>query len=157
MQTLPKPNRGASQATPVNPVLPTSVLDGKVVFESGATRNAGVIGDDGDIPLRYDLMLDNTQALKRIARTYGEGSLKYPPRNWMLGFPESSLLNHVTSHLIAHREGDQSEDHLAHACWNLMTLMWVQDEMPHLLDATGLLVNENSSAENATPTNSHEG
>lgn len=136
MPTLPKPNDGAPEKAPRQ-----TDLSHAVVFETGATRNAGVTGDYGTIPLRYDLLLDNVHALQRLARTFGEGSLKYPARNWMKGIPESSLLNHAMAHIVAHMKGDTSEDHLAHAVWNLSTLMWVQDERPDLLDVTGKAAN----------------
>lgn len=111
--------------------------DKRVTYASGATRCAGVAGDGGAFPLRYDLLLDNVTALKRVARTFGEGSLKYPARNWMKGMPESGLINHALAHIVMHREGDTTEDHLAHAVWNLMTLMHMQEKMPQQLDVTG--------------------
>ncbi len=86
--------------------------------------------------LRYDLMLDNDVAMRRIAEVFGEGFRKYPFRNWKKGFPESVYINHAFEHLRMYLTGDQSEDHIAHACWNLMALMFAQERLPELLDLT---------------------
>lgn len=86
--------------------------------------------------LRFDLMLDNDVAMRRIAEVFGEGFRKYPFRNWKKGFPESVYINHAFEHLRMYLTGDTSEDHLAHATWNLMSLMWLQEKKPELLDLT---------------------
>lgn len=87
-------------------------------------------------PLRYDLLVDNDVGFRRLAEAFGEGLLKYKPRNWKKGFPESVFINHIQEHLRLHLTGDQTEDHLAHACWNLYALMFVQERLPHLMDLT---------------------
>lgn len=86
--------------------------------------------------LRYDLMLDNDVAMRRIAEVFGEGFRKYPFRNWKKGFPESVYINHAFEHLRMHITGDTTEDHIAHATWNLMSLMFTQERRPELLDIT---------------------
>jgi hypothetical protein len=113
-----------------------AVLGERETFSTDAVRCAGVAGDKGAFPLRYDLIFGNTEALKRIARTYGEGSLKYAPNNWKKGFPESVLFNHALAHLTEYAEGDTSEDHLAHAAWNILTLMHQQTHHLELMDMT---------------------
>jgi hypothetical protein len=104
-------------------------------FETGAKRGGGVAGDEHSrFPLRFDLLIANLSFMNRMAAVYGEGAQKYTDDNWKKGIPEKSLMNHAMAHLIRHLSGDQTEDHLAHATWNFMALMWVQDNRPDLLD-----------------------
>lgn len=107
------------------------------VSETGATRET-LYPKGPDFPMRFDLIFTNTEALQRLARTYGEGCQKYGPKNWQKGFPESVLISHALDHLQKWFQGSK-EDDLAHAVWNLMTLMWVQENKPELLDLTGHL------------------
>jgi len=95
-------------------------------FESGAVRGT----DTADV--RYDLI--TPVGLRRIAETYAEGAVKYTPRNWEKGIPASNLLNHAMRHVELWRGGDRSEDHLAHATWNLMTIMHFEEVMPVMID-----------------------
>lgn len=94
-------------------------------FESGAKRVPVVAGQDGRIIPRFDLI--SPRAMLRIATTYGEGAIKYGERNWEKGLPPYDLMNRVFAHLNAFQAGDRSEDHLAHATWNLMALMHFED------------------------------
>jgi hypothetical protein len=108
------------------------------------TYNTGAIRSElyGQDPLGFDIRLDlvmmNGEALRRLAAAYGEGAVKYDKDpdtvNWMKGFPESVLLKHAIEHLICHLEGDKTEDHLAHATWNLFTAMWQEKYKPELMD-----------------------
>jgi len=87
-------------------------------------------------PARYDLLFRNATALRRLAETWGEGEAKYGPDNCWKGFPESVDVSHALEHIRLYLAGDQADDHLSHAVWNLMHLMWVQDNKPGLLDLT---------------------
>lgn len=107
------------------------------VSSTGAMRET-LYPKGPDFPMRFDLIFTNTEALQRIARTYGEGNQKYGPTNWKKGFPESMLIAHAIDHLQKWMNGAM-EDDLAHLVWNIMTLMWVQDNKPELLDLTGHL------------------
>ena len=82
---------------------------------------------------RYDLVSEI--GLERLAKTYAEGISKgYEEHNWRLGQPFSVLLNHVLWHLNAYKQGDSSEDHLAHAAFGLFALMEFQATRPELND-----------------------
>lgn len=105
---------------------------------TGAVRETLHHKGDKGFPLRYDLIFTNEVAVRRLAETYGEGFLKYGADNWKQGFDESVLLNHAFDHLRRWLMKDQTEDHLSHAVWNLFTLMWVEEQMPELLDVTGI-------------------
>lgn len=106
--------------------------------ETGAVRSKVYSGDaPSEFPARLDLILRNAKGLRALARTYGEGFLKYGRDNRLKGFKESVYLQHALDHLIEYASGDQSEDHLTHAAWNLLELRWVKEEKPELMDVTG--------------------
>lgn len=95
-------------------------------FETGAQRSAEV--DE----FRFDLI--SPIVLRELAATYAEGARKYQPNNWLRGFPASNLLNHALSHIAKWQEGDDSEPHLAHAIWNLATIIHFSKTRPELID-----------------------
>jgi hypothetical protein len=95
-------------------------------FETGAVRSKDA--DDE----RYDLI--TPIGLRRLARTYAEGAKKYGDHNWLKGIPASDLLNHAIRHLVLWSLGDTSEDHLAHAAWNIFSLMHFEETRPSLID-----------------------
>jgi hypothetical protein len=93
-------------------------------FETGAVRS----GDRDDV--RYDLI--SPLAMERLAKTYAEGANKRGAHNWENGMPVSDLLNHALAHIYAFLGGDRSEDHIAHAIWNLMAVIHSLALWPHL-------------------------
>jgi hypothetical protein len=102
-------------------------------FDTGAVRDKNVAGSkDAPYPSRFDLV--SPIALQRVAQTYGEGAAKYDDHNWRKGMPFSSTLNHALAHIIAYMGGDKSEDHLAHAAWNLFALMHFEATRPEMND-----------------------
>jgi len=80
-------------------------------FTSGAVRSS----DAKDV--RYDLI--SPIALEALARTCAEGAAKYSDFNWEKGMPVHDILNHALRHIYKFLGGDRSEEHLAHAMWNL--------------------------------------
>lgn len=86
--------------------------------------------------VRYDLI--SPIAMRRIAETYAEGSIKYGDRNWEKGLPFSNILNHVLAHIYEYMDGasldDDAEDNLAHAAWGLIALMHYEREHPECND-----------------------
>lgn len=91
-------------------------------FASGAVR-----GTDANTT-RYDLI--TPIGLRRLAETYAEGSQKYGDHNWQKGIPTSDLMNHAIRHIYIWLGGDRSEDHLAHAAWNLFAAMHFDEQEP---------------------------
>ncbi len=69
---------------------------------------------------RYDLL--PTRAMRRLARHFEAGALKYSPRNWEKGQPLSRFMDWALRHAFSYLEGRRDEDHLAAAIWNLMAL-----------------------------------
>jgi hypothetical protein len=97
-------------------------------FESGAVR--GIESSNA----RYDLI--TPVGLRRLAETYGEGAVKYGDENWLKGIDCKNLMNHALTHLTQYLAGDRTEDHLAHASWNLFAIMHNEEKMPHLQNIT---------------------
>lgn len=94
-------------------------------FPTGAKRGT-------ELKLRFDLL--NEVAERRLAATQAEGAHKYGDNNYRKGMPAHDLLNHAMAHINAYRAGNTSEDDLAHAVWNLCTLMFVEEKLPELMD-----------------------
>lgn len=74
---------------------------------------------------RYDSI--SPIALRRLAETHFEGDTVYGRGNWRKGLPISDTLNHAVKHIFEYFEGDQSEDHLAHAFWGLAAAMHYEE------------------------------
>ena len=89
----------------------------------------GMIRDKQAGKIRYDLIPPD--ALKRLAEVYTKGAEKYAPRNWEKGSPFSrvwaSFLRHAMAYWLGEEDGE--DDHLAQACWNLMTLMAYEERI----------------------------
>lgn len=95
-------------------------------FDTGAIRST-----DAD-EYRYDLI--TPIGLARLAKTCKEGADKYGDNNWLKGMPATVFLNHAIRHLYLYLEGDMSEDHLAHAAWNVLAVCHFEETMPQMID-----------------------
>lgn len=95
-----------------------------------ASAPTGAIRSTDAASYRYDLI--SPIGLRRIAETYAEGAKKYGDKNWEMGFPISDILNHCIRHIYLFLSGDRSEDHLAHAGWNVIAAMHSQEKWPTL-------------------------
>ena len=81
---------------------------------------------------RFDLI--TPFGLRRLAQTCAEGAAKYGDHNWQKGLPASSTVNHALRHINLWLMGDNSEDHLAHAAWNLLAVIHFEETRPELID-----------------------
>ena len=97
-----------------------------IKFPTGAQRSGDAESE------RYDLI--TPIGLRRLAETYAEGAARHGERNWELGMPASALINHAMRHINLWMDGDDSEDHLAHAAWNLLGCMHFEETRPDLID-----------------------
>lgn len=88
-------------------------------FASGSVRD--VRAGKG----RYDLL--STVGLRRLARHYENGAIKYGDRNWEKGQPVSSYIDSMIRHGIDYLAGDRSEDHLAAVAWNAFSAMHTEE------------------------------
>jgi len=85
-------------------------------FSTGSVRGTDCSDFLADIPLCF---------LQAVAKAFQDGKDKgYPHGNWMKGFPYRNLISHLMAHIMKFAEGDTSEDHLSHAAFNLMCLIY---------------------------------
>lgn len=96
------------------------------------TTSGGAKRCDQENLCRYDLI--SPIALRALAEVYGYGAQNYGEHNWKSGLTASNLLNHAYEHIEKWKMGDTSEPHLAHACWNIFTLLDMSYRKPHLMD-----------------------
>ena len=113
-----------------------------VTFSTGAVRSSDRSKE------RYDLI--SPIGLRRLAQTCHEGAEKYSDYNWEKGMPISEMLNHGVAHIYAYLSGDRSEDHLAHAAWNMFGAMHSEEKWQHLNE--GQLRGPNCTPPNVIPT-----
>jgi len=97
-----------------------------IKFPTGAQRSGDAQSE------RFDLI--TPIGLRRLAETYAEGAVRHGERNWELGMPASALINHALRHINLWMDGDSSEDHLAHAAWNIFAAMHFEETRPELID-----------------------
>lgn len=87
---------------------------------------------------RFDLL--PPIALARLARHFEKGANKYGDRNWEKGIPLSRYLDSALRHAFSYLQGQEEEDHLVAAAWNLLAALEtesrvMQGELPlDLLD-----------------------
>ncbi|WP_347246428.1 dATP/dGTP diphosphohydrolase domain-containing protein, partial [Thermogutta sp.] len=93
-------------------------------FATGAVRGTDAEGQ------RWDLI--TPIGLRRLAETYAEGAAKYGEHNWRKSIPASVMLNHAIRHLYLYLAGDDSEDHLAHAAWNVLGVCHFEEALPEM-------------------------
>ena len=77
---------------------------------------------------RWDLL--QFDMLKEVAEVATFGAKKYAPDNWKkVPDPVDRYFSALMRHLVAWRMGEETDEetgfrHLAHACWNVLSLMW---------------------------------
>lgn len=84
----------------------------RTLFETGAVRDMHFGKGRMDLLPWYAIM--------EVARHCEEGALKYGERNVDRGIPLHSLLDSGSRHLAKYILGEDDEDHLRAACWNLL-------------------------------------
>lgn len=84
-------------------------------FTSGAVR------DTSSGKPRPDLI--SPHFTLRLAECLASGAEHYGSRNWEKGIPISRCYESLTRHLLQWSLGDDTEDHLAHAAFNLMAII----------------------------------
>ena len=85
-------------------------------FAGGARRT--------DRKPRFDLI--PFEFLESVAEVLTRGAARYGPYNWKRGRKDFFLdaWNHAYVHLQKFKEGDRSEDHLAHLACNVAFMVW---------------------------------
>lgn len=87
----------------------------------------GAVRDTRHNKGRYDLI--PWSVVRLISLRFEEGAKRYGERNWEKGQPLSRYLDSCMRHLIQHIEGKTDERHDVAALWNLMALVWTQEQI----------------------------
>ena len=95
-------------------------------FDTGACRDmAEGKGDMVSIP--WESML-------RLSRQYEAGATKYARWNFRKGIPVSSFIDSACRHLAKYQCGEDDEDHLSAAAFNILGAMLMENTMPEMQD-----------------------
>lgn len=108
---------------------------GKFITKDSGNRQefeTGMVRDTQDGKPRFDLV--PVESLRRLADLYARGAEKYSDNNWKKGQPYSRAYASLFRHMIAWREGDRSEDHMAAVAWNAFAIMYYEEKKPELDD-----------------------
>ena len=97
--------------------------DGRETFATGSVRDARA--GKG----RFDLLLEASRALTRVAKHFETGAEKYGDSNWTKGQPLRRYLDSATRHLTQFAQGKTDEAHLDAALWNLLCLADTQERI----------------------------
>ena len=95
-------------------------------FQSGAVR------DMNEGKGRCDLL--PMCVMLRLARHYEAGAKKYDDRNWEKGIPAHSFADSALRHMFKYMDGQNDEDHLIAAIWNLCGLAWTEEKRSDMMD-----------------------
>mgnify|MGYP003117911073 CR=1 FL=1 len=95
-------------------------------FETGAQR------DNADGKLRMSLVPH--KALEAVMERYLIGAVNYGENNWRKGMKHSVLYDSAMRHLMQDFQGDESEDHLGAALWNIMCMIDNRHKLPEMDD-----------------------
>lgn len=95
-------------------------------FDTGAQRDAA------DDKLRMSLVPH--KALNDVMMRYLQGANTYGENNWKKGMKHSILYDSAMRHLMQDFSGDESEDHLGAALWNIMGMIWNRDNRKDMDD-----------------------
>jgi len=95
-------------------------------FPTGAKRGSDLAG--------CRLSLIPPAALRAWGRAFAEGEQKYGRDNWLRGFPVTVMVDHAMEHILSFLSGDNSEDHMGHALWNIGAIIHLMENNPELDD-----------------------
>ena len=90
-------------------------------FKSGAVR------DTQTGKGRYDLL--PTRAIRRLAKHYENGAVKYGGDNWLKGMPMRRMADSALRHLLQALEGKTDEDHWIACAWNVLGIVEYQERI----------------------------
>lgn len=97
-----------------------------------ALGNTGFVRDVQEGKGRMDLL--PWYAIMDLSKHCEAGATKYGERNIDKGAPLHSLLSSGVRHLAKYIQGEDDEDHLVAACWNLMWALQQRTTHPELND-----------------------
>lgn len=95
-------------------------------FETGAVRDMHEgKGDMASLPFA---------ALLRLSKHYEAGAKKYGRWNYTKGILVSSFMDSALRHILKYMDGQDDEDHLAAAAFNILGAMEMEEKHPELID-----------------------
>ena len=95
-------------------------------FDSGAVRDmAEGKGDMVSVPW---------ESILRLSKHYEAGAKKYVRWNFRKGIPVSSFIDSALRHLAKYQCGEDDEDHLSAAAFNILGAMLMENTMPEMQD-----------------------
>lgn len=95
-------------------------------FETGAVRDI----QEG----KGDMVSLPWEALLRLSVHYENGARKYERWNYRKGIPVSSFIDSACRHLAKYQSGQDDEDHLAAAAFNILGAMLMENEKAEMQD-----------------------
>lgn len=103
-----------------------STEDQFVTKDSGERQawNTGSVRDAAVGKGRFDLI--PSEPLRRLAKLYERGSVKYGDRNWEKGQPLMRYVDSAMRHLNCLVAGEPLEDHAVAVAWNMFGFMYTQ-------------------------------
>lgn len=95
-------------------------------FQTGAVRD--MQGGKGDmISLPHEAIL-------RLSKHYEAGAKKYGRWNYTKGIPVSSFMDSALRHIFKYLDGQDDEDHLSAAAFNILGAMEMEGKHKELID-----------------------
>lgn len=74
------------------------------------------------------------ESILRLSRHYEAGAKKYERWNFRKGIPVSSFIDSAMRHLAKYQCGEDDEDHLSAAAFNVLGAMLMENTMPEMQD-----------------------
>ena len=75
-----------------------------------------------------------TNMLLEVSIHYSEGSKKYAERNWEKGIPLHCYVDSGVRHYLKWKRGDEDERHDRAFVWNMLGLLWTDENIPDMND-----------------------
>ena len=77
---------------------------------------------------------DTPTMILDLSMHFKECLKKYPERNWEKGLPTHSFIDSGVRHLMKIARGDQDEPHVRALIWNLLAVVWNDENKPQCVD-----------------------
>lgn len=74
------------------------------------------------------------EAMLEVAKHFEDGANKYAARNWEIGIPMHCYIDSGVRHYFKFMKGDTDEPHDRAFLWNMLCLLWTQDNKPEMND-----------------------
>lgn len=73
-------------------------------------------------------------ALIRLSKRFEYTLADHEERNWEKGLPMHIFMDSALRHLFRYMDGQDDEDHLCAAAWNILCAMWTEEKRPEMQD-----------------------